>query len=127
MSAPDTAAAMRENFLAGDDEWIWRMLLQGRDHLALILTEGDQTLRDAWEAEPGGVGSTEWDALLAAVVGHEFEAAGFEAPAWSIREPLAEPWMPEHPFLDPERVRAQTPDWLRRQNIYVPARDLVTA
>lgn len=127
MSAPETAAAMREYFLAGEVEWIWRMLLQGRDHLALILAGGDQALLDAWEAEPGSVGSIEWDALLAAVAAHEFEVAELDPPEWSVREPLAEPWMPEHPFLCPDRVRAQTPDWLRRQNIYVPARDLVTA
>lgn len=127
MSAPVTAAAMREYFLAGEVEWIWRMLLQGRDHLAAIIAQRDQVLLDAWEAEPGTVGSAEWDALLAAVVAHELEAAGLEAPPWSLREPLADPWLPEHPFLSPDRVRAQTPDWLRRHNIYVPARDLVTA
>lgn len=131
MSAPATAAAMRSYLLAGETEWIWRMLLQGRDHLNVIAGEQDESLRqvllDAWEAEPASVGSVEWDALLAAVVVHELEAAGFEAPAWSLRSPLETPWMPEHPFLSPDRVRAQTPDWLSRHNIYVPARDLVTA
>lgn len=127
MSAPVTAAAMREYFLAGEVEWVWRMLLQGRDHLAAIIEERDQVLLDAWEAEPGTVGSVEWDALLAAVAAHELEAAGLEAPAWGRRQPLADPWMPEHPFLSPDRVRAQTPAWLSKQNIYVPARDLVTA
>lgn len=127
MSAPVTASSMREYYLARDTDWVWRMLLQGRDHLALIIGKGDQVLLDAWEAEPGSVGSKGWDALLAAIVTHEFETAGLEAPRWAIREPLPEPWMPDHPFLTPERVRAKTPDWLRRQNIYVAARDLVTA
>ena len=127
MSAPVTAAAMREYFLAGEVEWLWRMLLQGRDHLAAVIEERDQVLLDAWEAEPGTVGSAEWDALLAAIVAHEVEGAGLDAPAWTLRQPLPDPWIPEHPFLSPDRVRAQTPDWLRRQNIYVPSRDLVTA
>ena len=127
MSAPVTAAAMREYYLAGDIDWIWRMLLQGRDHLALIIGERDQVLLDAWEAEPGSVDSAGWDALLAAIVAHEFEIAGLEAPRWAIRAPLEEPWMPDHPFLSPERVRSSTPDWLRRQNVYVAERDLVTA
>lgn len=127
MSAPSTAASMRAYFLAGEPEWMWRMLLQGRDHLAAIIAERDQVLLDSWEAEPGPVGSSEWEALLAAVVAHEFATGGLDAPAWSLREPLTEPWVPEHPFLTPDRVRAQTPDWLRRHNIYVPARDLVTA
>ena len=127
MSAPVTAIAMREHLLADELEWVWRTLLQGRDHLALAIAEEGPALLDAWEAEPVAVGSAGWDALLAAVVAHEHEAADLQAPPWSRREPLAEPWLPEHPFLSPSRVRRQTPDWLRRQNIYVPARDLVTA
>jgi hypothetical protein len=127
MSAPVTAAAMREHFRAGEIEWLWRMLLQGRDHLAAAIEENDQVLLDAWEARPGSIGSAEWDALLAVVVAHHLETADLEAPARSLRQPLLEPWIPEHPFLTPDRVRAQTPDWLSRQNIYVPDRDLVTA
>lgn len=127
MSAPVTAAAMREYFLAGEVEWLWRMLLQGRDHLAAVIEERDQVLLDAWEAEPGTVGSAQWDALLAAIVAHEHQSAGLEPSTWALCQPLPDPWMPEHPFLSPDRVRAQTPDWLGRQNIYVPARDLVTA
>jgi transcriptional regulator with XRE-family HTH domain len=127
MSAPVTAAAMREHLRAGDVGWTWRMLLQGRDHLAAIIDERDHVLLDAWEAEPGPAGHTGWDALLAAVTAHELEVAGLQAPPWSQREPLTDPWTPEHPFLTADRVRAQTPRWLRHHNIYVPARDLVTA
>lgn len=127
MSAPVTAAAMRECFLAGEVTWIWRMLLQGRDHLIAIIGQEDQALLDSWEAEPGTVGSAQWDALLSAVVAHQLQSAGLEAPRWSLRAPLSDPWVPEHPFLSPDRVRAQTPEWLRRLNIFVPARDLVTA
>lgn len=131
MTAPATAAAMRGYFLVDETEWIWRMLLQGRDHLKEMLDDPDEALREillnAWEAEPASVGSAEWDALLAAVVAHEHEAAGLDAPSWSLHPPLPNPWMPEHPFLTPDRVRDQTPGWLSRRNIYVPARDLVTA
>ncbi len=127
MSAPATASAMRAYLLAGETQWVWRMLLQGRDHLALILAESDQAVAGAWEAEPATTGSRGWDALLAALAAHEFERAGLKAPAWAVGDPLPESWMPEHPFLGPERVNAQTPDWLRRRNIYVPERDLVTA
>lgn len=127
MSAPVTATAMRRYHLAGDVGWTWRMLLQGRDHLRLALVSGEQDLLDAWEAEPSTIGAREWDALLAAIVRHEFDRAGVESPAWSRIERLREPWMPEHPFLSPGRVQTQTPDWLRELNIYVPERDLVTA
>lgn len=117
---------MRSYLLTGETEWIWRMLLQGRDHLAHILAAGDHALAQAWEAAPASTGSRRWDALLGSLAAHEFESAGLKAPAWAASDPLPEPWMPEHPFLDPERVLAQTPDWLRRRNIYVPERDLVT-
>lgn len=129
MSAPATAAAMREYMLVGDVEWVWRMLLQGRDHLRLMLTEGEggKGLLDSWEAEPGSVGAMEWDALLAALTLHEFDQCGLEPPRWSNIEPLVDAWRPEHPFLDAARVQAQTPAWLRALNIYVPQRDLVTA
>lgn len=127
MSAPLTAAAMRDHLHAGEIGWVWRMLLQGRDHLALMLCRGDETLLDSWKADPETTGSTEWDALLAALTAHEFETSERAAPAWTITEPLPEPWILHHPFLAPDRVEAQTPDWLRRRNIFVPARDLVTA
>lgn len=127
MSAPDTASAMREHLVAGRAEWVWRMLLQGRDHLALILNEGEQGGIGSWEADPGTTGSAQWDTLLGALVASEFERVGLMAPAWSGVTRLEEAWMPEHPFLDPEQIKARTPDWLRELNIYVPARDLVTA
>lgn len=127
MSAPATAAAMRESLRAGEIEWVWRSLLQGRDHLSLMLTSGEQELLDSWEAAPGSTGAAEWDALLRALAEHEFDQAGLTAPPWTAQPALAAPWVPEHPFLSRERVLAQTPDWLRRRNIHVPARDLATA
>ncbi|WP_432504745.1 helix-turn-helix domain-containing protein [Kineococcus arenarius] len=135
MSAPTTAALMRRHLLAGEVEWVWRALLQGRDHLTLLLAEESRALQprpgpvlsDSWEAIPGSTGAEGWDALLAAVTAHEFELAGTGAPSWTRREALQEPWTPEHPFLSTERVRAQTPAWLRRWNVYVPERDLTTA
>ncbi len=131
MSAPATAAAMREHYLTGEVAWTWRMLLQGRDHLVWILAEDNPEraeLSAAWEAAPGSVGDPGWDTFLAAVVIHEFEQAGLTPPSWAAdRTPLAQPWMPDHPFLSRERIEALTPEWLRERNIFVPQRDLVTA
>ncbi|MCW2814409.1 MAG: hypothetical protein JWN84_1864 [Nocardioides sp.] len=127
MSAPATAVAMSQRGNAGETDWVWRMLLQGRDHLTTILSGEDETLRGAWEAEPGSAGSLEWNTLLAAIAAQEYERLGLDAPGWTRVEPLETPWMPEHPFLSPTRVEAQTPQWLRRLNVYVPARDMVTA
>ena len=78
------------------------MLLQGQDQLALILAGDDpeQTeLLAAGEAAPGSVGDPGWDTLLAAVVMHELEQAGLVPSSWATdRAPLAEPWVPDHPF-----------------------------
>lgn len=127
MTAPTTATALREQLQAGDTEWVWRMLLQGRDHLRLMLTEPDEQLLASWEAAPTSTGSAGFDALLAALTRREYEAAHLVAPEWTHTEPLKQPWTPEHPFLTPERAAAQTPQWLRELNIFIPERDLVTA
>lgn len=125
MSAPVTAATLR--LRAGDHAWTWRMLLQGRDHLQLMLEKQDAELIGSWEAAPGPSGATEFDALLAALTKYEFETARRAAPAWTLIDPLPEPWIPAHPFLSPERVMSKTPGWLRELNIFVPERDLITA
>jgi len=127
MTAPATASTLREQLHAGDVAWAWRLLLQGRDHLRLMLSRQDDELLGSWEAAPAPTGSTGFDALLAALARHEFEAAGRPAPDWTKGQPLNQPWIPEHPFLTAERVIAQTPEWLRALNIFVPHRDLVTA
>lgn len=123
MTAPATAAAVRE---ASDDDWAWRMLLQGRDHLRLLLQRHDGS-EAAWEAAPGTTGHASFDVLIAVLTAHEFEAAGEVPPEWTKVEALPDPWIPEHPFLDRDEIIEQTPDYLARVNIFVPARDLVTA
>ncbi|TQL69453.1 hypothetical protein FB381_3360 [Nocardioides albertanoniae] len=130
MSAPATAAEIKRALQAGEAAWAWRMLLQGRDHLRLMLIDplySDLDLTDSWEAFPGTTGDDGFDALMAALAFHEFDEAGRPAPGWTRIEPLQEEWRPPHPFLSPERVVARTPDWLRRLHIYVPERDLATA
>ena len=61
------------------------------------------------------------------VTAHEFKAAGEDPPEWSKVKALSDPWVPEHPFLEHDEIIEQTPDYLARLNIFVPARDLVTA
>ena len=123
MTAPATATAIRE---ASDEDWAWRMLLQGRDHLRLLLRRHDGS-EAAWEAAPGSTGQAGFDILLAVLTAHEFEAAGEDPPEWSRAEALSEPWIPEHPFLERDEIIEQAPDYLAQANIFVPARDLATA
>ncbi|WP_102159194.1 helix-turn-helix transcriptional regulator [Zhihengliuella halotolerans] len=124
MTALDAARALREPLRRRAEPDAWRMLLQGRDHLRLLLESGDGT---AWEARPQSCGDRRWDALLAALAEHEFSSAGQQPPRWTERARLSEDWMPDHPFMSPERVRRQTPEWLAERSIFVPAKDLVTA
>lgn len=123
MTAPATATAIRA---ASDDEWAWRMLLQGRDHLRLLLNRHDGS-EAAWEAAPGPTGQPGFDTLLAVLTAHEFEAAGEDPPEWTKNKELPDPWIPEHPFLERDEIIEQTPAYLAQANIFVPARDLVTA
>jgi hypothetical protein len=123
MTAPATATAIYE---ASDEDWAWRMLLQGRDHLRLLLRRDDDS-EAAWEAAPGSTGHAGFDTLLAALTAHEFEIAGEEPPDWTSVEALPAPWVPEHPFLEYDEIIEQTPGYLSRLNVYVPERDLVTA
>jgi transcriptional regulator with XRE-family HTH domain len=76
MTAPAAAAAIRE---AADEDWAWKMLLQGRDHLRLMLTRRDGS-EAAWEAAPATTGEAGFDTLLAVLTAHEFEAAGEDPP-----------------------------------------------
>lgn len=127
VTPPVAAALIREHLAQDDDEWCWRSLLQCRDHLSAVDTTSDHPAVDAWEAAPGSTGAPGWDVLLAEVVGRQVEALGVTRPPWTRVSPLSEPWAPAHRFLTPDRVRQQTPDWLRRLNVLVPARDLVSA
>lgn len=124
MTAPDTARAIREPLRSRAEPDAWRMLLQGRDHLRFLLESGDGT---AWEARPESCGDRRWDALLAALAEHEFASAGQHPPLWTERTRLSQAWMPDHPFMSPDRVRRQTPEWLAARGIFVPAKDLMTA
>ncbi len=124
MSSIDTATQMR---VSTDPERLWRMLIQGRDHLRLMLQAGDGSAA-SWEANPGSAGDERWDVLLAALAAHEFDAVGEALPGWCATVTrLDAPWISVHPFLDPHEVVAATPTFLAAHNIFVPARDLVSA
>ncbi|WP_331852201.1 helix-turn-helix domain-containing protein [Nocardioides baekrokdamisoli] len=125
------ADILRVSLKAGELEWAWRIVLQCRDHTQLAIA-ADASHRlgpviDAWDAIPAATGDPGWDALLAALVRHAFDESDLEPPTWTQERVLTQAWIPDHPFLDEPRVIAQTPAWLAAQNIFVPARDLVTA
>lgn len=125
MSAPTMGTALR-SVLQDDEDWAFRLLIQGRDHLRIVLAQHPE-LRVGWIAPPLPSGRIEWDTLTAGVVGHEFTSAGLEPPPWARREPLPVAWNFPSLLFAPQEVRAATPDWLACLNIFMPERDLVTA
>jgi hypothetical protein len=81
----------------------------------------------AREAAPSTTGRAAFDTLLAVLTAREFKAAGEDPSEWSKGKALSERWIPEHPLLERDEIIEQTPEYLARANIFVPARDLVTA
>ena len=121
-----TGIAVRAALGEGDEVWALKMVLQGRDDLrALLFSEGAGA--DAWECDPGALGEQAWDALLSAVVAHEFESAGRVAPRWTRREAGTGPWTFANPYFDADEVRRRTPPWLADRGVLLAGRDLVTA
>ena len=132
LTTPIQATGIIASSLArGDMDWAWRIVLQCRDDLVYELAKSSAaeppSAAAAWEAAPQASGDRGWDALLAALIGHAFAERGIRPPQWTNVGALETAWQPPHPFLDPTEVRERTPRWLAEANIYVPARDLVTA
>jgi len=81
MTPQSTAREIHRALRQGDNLWALKMTLQGRDHLRELLRGHDEASR-AWTAAPRTTGDRRWDALLAALTEHEFEAADLKAPSW---------------------------------------------
>jgi hypothetical protein len=126
MTADSTVRAVNEALETGDHLWAFKMVVQGRDHLRLLLTHGDGPL-DSWAHRSVRVVDRRYDLLLRALVAHEFAEHGQPGPRWAGTERLAQPWLLENPVLRAERTREQTPHWLCEINIYIAERDLFTA
>ncbi|CAN5838205.1 hypothetical protein BH18ACT7_BH18ACT7_25980 [soil metagenome] len=125
MTAPRTAETVAAAVARGQEMHAFKLVLQGRDHLRALLTSRPN-LAAAWAAAPRSTGDRRWDALLAALAAHEFEALGLATPAWTDRPALPQPWILDSPRLTEDEIRERTPAWLAARNIYVNPRDLVT-
>lgn len=126
LSAPTLSAALRSALSKSDEDWAFRLLMQARDHLRFVLARHPD-LRAGWIAAPLSTCRLEWDTLTAGIVAHEFTSAELEPPPWTRRDPLKVAWDFPSVLLAADEVRAATPDWLACLNIFLPARDLVTA
>ncbi len=130
MTPQSTAREIRRALERSDHIWALKMILQGRDHLRELLRENGAA-SSAWLAAPASTGSRKWDALLAALADHEFEAVHRAPPRWAADEgerlEAGDEWILQSLLLDDAEVRAATPDWLADRGIYAAERDLVTA
>ncbi|MCR1783953.1 hypothetical protein KVF89_15535 [Nocardioides carbamazepini] len=124
LSTPTAALAIRKSVRRGEIEHAWATVLAARAQLRAAMQADDTVTLDAWNAAPVPTDSLEWDTLLAAVVGHEFERAGRAAPTWCAVDPLPRSWRPLPPQVGQQRGPESTPAWLRRLRIRIPEADL---
>ncbi|GAB3682008.1 helix-turn-helix domain-containing protein [Angustibacter aerolatus] len=130
MTPQSTVREVRQALRDGDAVWALKLVLQARDHVREVLHE-DDAAADAWHAVPRSTGSREWDALLAALVEHEFVATDREPPRWTEVDPGDE--RPQVDFVLPslllgvDEIRATTPTWLAAHGVFAAERDLTTA
>lgn len=125
----DAAEAVRRALVENDSVWALRLILQCRDDLRAALADhgGSAEMSAAWEAAPPAIGAAQWDRLLAAIIGFEFEGRGLTPPAWTRLPAGEQESVFGSPFFTDLEVRAATPPWLAERGIFIAARDLVTA
>ena len=121
----DAIESLRRAANLGDEDWTYALALEIRDRLRDILRR-HRELAAAWEAQPPALGDR-WTALAAAFVSHEFGQAGLPAPKWTGAARLNSAWVLDTPRLTEVEIKQQTPEWLAERNIYIAAKDLVTA
>jgi transcriptional regulator with XRE-family HTH domain len=130
MTPQSTSREISRALRKGDELWALKMTLQGRDHLRELLRRDDGA-GQAWATAPRSTGDARWDALLAALTEHEFEAAGRTPPHWAdAKDKRLEAhveWVLPSLLFDEAEVRAATPAWLAEHGVYAAERDLATA
>jgi transcriptional regulator with XRE-family HTH domain len=124
-SSIDAIETLRRAAKRGDEDWTYALTLEIRDRIRAILLSHKE-LAPAWEAQPPPV-EARWKALAAAFVSREFNEAGLTAPKWTATERLDSEWVLDTPRLTEAEIKQQTPAWLAERNIFIAAKDLVTA
>ena len=125
LTSVDAADSLRRAVKRGDEDWTYTVALEIRDRLHDVLRD-NKDLAAAWEASPFEL-EDRWRTLAAAFVGREFDEAGVTAPRWTHGQRLDHEWVLDTPRLTEDEIKRQTPPWLADRNIYIAAKDLVTA
>lgn len=126
MTPASTAAVVRAALNDGDEAWAMAMVLQGRDDLRALLDQRGAGA-DAWECDPGPLGQPAFDALLRALIAHEFTLAGRDEPRWTRPGAELGSFVFPSPYYDEHEIRRRTPNWLAERGVYLVERDLETA
>ncbi|MBT0768732.1 hypothetical protein KIH74_07330 [Kineosporia sp. J2-2] len=72
---------------------------------------------------PGGMYQP-WHVLLGVLIGHEYEEAGREAPAWTKKLRMKNEWVMSTSLMSDQQVRSTAPEWLSERGIFISPRDL---
>lgn len=119
-TVPEIAHEVEAQLAKDDESMALRVLIDGLNRLDDAVRAGriEECL-----GEPPSVGDERWDALLAGGVRYAARRAGFVAPPWTRRPPLAAWWWPAR-----ERARAavtiqHTPVELSRLGIWLDERN----
>jgi hypothetical protein len=126
MTAASTSRAVNAALRERDEQWAFKLILQGRDHLRLLLDAAPEEPR-TWTRRRQRIRNERYDVLLRVVIGQEFTERDRTCPEWTRDARLDQPWVLENPFLGVAGTRAETPLWLAKANIFIAERDLATA
>jgi transcriptional regulator with XRE-family HTH domain len=127
MTPDRTVARIDEALQAGDENWAFKLVIQARDQLRAMLESSDPAA-DAWLLRSAAASDPRYDALLAALVQHEFEQSSYPLrPGWAEEPHLSSAWTQANLRRGEDWTRQHTPPWLARRGIFIADRDLMTA
>jgi hypothetical protein len=107
MTPDRTAEEVNEALQAKDEDWAFKLIVQARDQLAEML-ENEDPAGDAWLLRSRPISDARNEALLAALIEHEFRQAQ----------------LPSDARVDEDRSPRK---WLAERGIFISDRDLMTA
>lgn len=127
MTPDRTADEVNEALQATDEDWAFKLIVQARDHLAEML-ENEDPGSDAWLLRSRPISDARYEALLAALIGHEFDKRNCrQTPEWTKSPRLESTWTQPNARWGADWTREHTPKWLAERGIFISDRDLMTA
>ncbi|HET6293404.1 MAG TPA: helix-turn-helix transcriptional regulator [Kribbella sp.] len=127
MTPDRTSKQVNEALRADDEEWAFKLVIQARDQLAEMLQRHDPAV-NAWLLRSTSISDPRYDALLSALVEHEFDQHDHPLrPEWTNVPRLERTWLQPNARRGADWTRAHTPQWLAKRGIYISTHDLKTA